>query len=430
MRRLTCLANSSIHNVRYAALMMVAVIAAHANAAEYEARPLGHGWQVATKHFVITCTLDREVALAAADQLESAWRDTASVADRFTDTHHRDRFGAGAIGVLIDKPRHIRARQTAPLAFDANDVVMIRLEMNESTRGDLSDEQSKHLRGAASRAFFHLAEVDQKLPSWVTDGLSQYVANRGNLPTSDRELAMPTTADERSNERYRRPTQECIPTHTARDPNAGRWIAYLLNGDDALHAPATLTAIRQTLDGRRGSTTAIDQHFANVSKNHDIAAWLEDPQVDQPAWEIPENQAENITNAQREMAVVLKLAKRFNYTPDQRPQVKIIAVTRENEPVSYTSPGSKQRPPSMNELHRKLTASGDWATSTGDGVLHSSDQRQLRVLLGLDEHRYTATWREGNLVLIQRLQDGTVIEGTLSENAENPRRPLAEFEVR
>jgi hypothetical protein len=422
----------SMPTYRYAVLAMLAALAAHAESAERQVRPWGNGWQVATEHFIVTCSLDRETALAAAEQLENAWNDTASLADRFTDAHHRDRFGAGAVGVLVGKPRQVRARQTAPHAFAASDVVMIRLELEVSSDGGFSEEQTKQLRDSASRAFLHLAEIDGKLPVWASDGLAQYVANRGRLPISDTGLALPTTISSRSlHTRHVRRASDDVPTHTTSDPNAGRWIAYLLNGDDAAHAPATLEAIRQTIERRDGSTTAIDHYLANTARNHDIAAWIEDPNVDQPIWEIPENQAEYVTNAQREMAIVLKLARRFKYAPYERPQVKIIAVTRENELVSHTAPELNQRPPSMREFYRKLAESGHWATSTSNGgVLYSDDHNQLRDLLGIGERRYTTAWRDGKLVLTRRLQDGTIIEGVLSDNLENPRRPLAEFEVR
>lgn len=414
------------------------------------------GWEVRTSTFVVTCTTSKEDAIFTAQEVERTWAKTSKLADPWTNVHHRHSFAAGGIWVFVDD-RDMRARVSAQEALpESAGLTMIHLNVDRGAGQPGVRQQLPQLRRSVVQAFFHAGQLDQKLPPWIIYGMADYVARDGQ-PRAFRNpparIPLPQHLALRG-EPPRRMTADRIESRPIDWELCGIWFEYLLTGDDAHHAPALFTAMRETIESSerwRRSTdgvatprvfpvsirpelhrpTAVDALTSKRPLAGQVSEWLKDPEVDQPrVTGVDENNPCEVRRAW-EMATVLKLARRFPAVPETKVQPRIIGPATEGGFTDFT-PKEKETPPSMEALYRRLTSSetGDWATIDADGsVLLSSDRQRLAQLCGLNDNRYRVTMHDGALMLTETVGHNIVLQGHLEEDTEDARRPFARFGV-
>jgi hypothetical protein len=163
-----------------------------------------------------------------------------------------------------------------------------------------------------------------------------------------------------------------------------------------------------------------------------MAAWLKDADVDQPAYQPASDATAAQVAAQKEMAFVLKLARRFGKGPEGpglKPRVTVFGADGQREVASQDAAAGGF---DLAALYKRLTDpdSPPWATLDPAGrLLTSDDDGRLAALLAVEQSRYRTETRDGKTVLLRKLNQHTTLEGWLEEDAEQPRRPKAKFEV-
>jgi hypothetical protein len=230
---------------------------------------------------------------------------------------------------------------------------------------------------------------------------------------------------------------------------AAESIQFLLEGDDARHAPALLAEIRAAWRAAEQEAAAGDQFRvqpgeARPASGHSrfdrlltelrprFEAWQKDPLAGQPILEADPSLAPEVSAAQREMLVLLKLQQKLSAPAAGGPRPRVTAFDREQGRQVVVSRGRPAAPASLDELKKRLTDQGAQPIATRDvdgSLLLGSDAARIDELLHPAGDVYTLAYRGQQQVLVRQLADGTLLHGWLEENAESPARPLAKIEV-
>lgn len=416
------------------------------------------GFEIREPQFTVVATTRLEDARWAAKQVSWAWQRASALADRWTSVHRHPDFGLSALQVVItDQPLHDRDQPAATMqVVGIQTQVLIPVGPGQPTLL----QQQRRLREAAALAMLHAAGLDADAPPWVVQGLACEAVREG-LPgdeeqAAERDLTLQLPLGG-AQWRYGRATADRLAMPPDTHQEAADRMAFLLRGDDAEHALALVAVLREataraaqraaaggafaTLPGQPAGVpreTAFDRLLDALGPSY--ASWKTDRLRGQPIFEPPADLPPEVVTAQREMLVLLKLARKLTPQAAEGPVARIIdrGVVR-TKIITYASPsdGGKRAagpsvvPFSMAEFVTRLTdpRQPPWATLDVDGsLLVAGDTARLAALLG-PPGRYVWQAQGQRAVLVRQLDDGRLLGGWLEDNPQHPRRPLARFQL-
>ena len=410
------------------------------------------GWEVRTDQIVVFCTTSRDDAQLVSREVQATWTEIGKLADQWSDVHRQPAFAVGAFAVLVDNEPVRRRDEPLSALRVLSDAAMIYL--NVAPGEPPLDRQLPQLRRSTVHAFLHVSEQDRTLPPWVRHGLAGYIA--GDRPASDpRQGVRPPNAP--PSDRGETLSQRITPSRLVRRRSdqhlATTWMRYLIEGDDARHAPALFASLRDTLrqaeevspstratrrgfeTTRRTSVVSGSRHVDELVRRTDledrIGDWIADPDVDQPLYEPAVDVDPQLEERQREMLLILKMVRRFAVT-SRRPIQPQITEFQPDGLRKLTAGTTDDGPVDLDNLYDCLTCGtmDPWASLDIDGsLLLSTDRARLAELFGLRDGRYAAQWQGGRFRLEYRWNDRSVLRAWLEENRENTRRPLARFQM-
>ncbi|MGI8979988.1 MAG: hypothetical protein ACR2FY_12250 [Pirellulaceae bacterium] len=414
----------------------------------YKERWTHRGYEVRTNQFFVVANTKVADARWAAAQMELAWADFGRLADAWMKGHHHPDFGIGAVQVYIDgdapKDRNLPLTTLNSVGIQTQ----ITLHVGDGQQG--LEDQLYRLRKAAGQAFLHTAELDRQLPPWACDGLASYVAAErlsAEEVRSIRQQEIATNAPRLGGQqwRFKRAEQDRLSLPAFDHDAAAQEVEFLLTANDAAHAPAFFAAINESIavanrrrnqenvvTARRGEEQPaelgpVDQLAVQLAKP--LEEWQKAPFRGQPVLEIEKSTPTEVQQAEREMAVVLKLARRFATTNQGTVHTRITAFDKEKG-MTVLSRKESDRPPPLPELYQRMIAPQKplWGTLNADGQLVlSSDRAALQKLLGMEDNRYRWEADNGRSVLTTTIDGEWKLQGWLEENGEDPSRPLAKF---
>ncbi|MFO0900968.1 MAG: hypothetical protein U0836_26365 [Pirellulales bacterium] len=412
-------------------------------------RSSGRGFEYSTRHFKIVAPDGWDQAESVAQDMERTWSELELLADHFTTRHRQPTFAIGAVGVWIDNHAYRDVSEHAPGPRVSNDSPDIYVSIAPG-QPSLSD-QMVSVREEAVRSFFRVAQLDQTLPDWVQLGLGAYVAREGAEPTNP--VAAPGRPSETREAPQREVADRLYPTRSIEHSSAD-WVRFLLEGDDARLAPAFLGGVaaliantpeRQSLSPVETASFVeqLDGPAANgpnglvslvtdPSVRQRLAVWARDPLAGQPVYSpAPGLDAETIER-QKEMVLVLKLARRAGKSRGPvgpRPEVM---VWEGGGPKRIQAPVEEMPDFEPSRLFKRLLDpnSPAWATRDTNGrLLFSTDHARLEQLFGRPEVSYQTQIRDGHTVLVRSDDGGPTTEAWLENNPDNPERPWVAFRV-
>jgi len=405
------------------------------------------GWEVRTRHFVVFSTVSPEQANWTAQEMERAWSDVGLLADQWTDVHRRPEFGIGAVGVLVnDRPLRANA-QPAPGPRTTN--YSPNLYISQGDGPSSREERLVELRREAFLAFLRATGQDQVLPDWVQAGLAAHLSGAEPPDGSAMRPDPPEPAGDQPSVAWaRRVVADRMAPLSMDRQRAILWVRYLLEGDDAKYAVPFLAGLRTLVaghpqdpflpgEGVRGAARfetrlppnrrcPLEQLTMTPGIREEFADWLADAKAGQPVVETTPGEMPP-DERQREMVLILKLARRFALPPTESIRPKVSEYGTGGTATIASSPEASE-PESVAELYERLADPdrAPWATLDTDGrLLLSGNRRRLADVFANPDRRYRTYRRDGNLVLEVRFATGDVFEAWLEENAENPRRPVA-----
>lgn len=405
------------------------------------------GWEIREAQFTVVANTSPEDARWAAVQVAQVRKQTATLADRFTQAHRAADFGLNSLQVLIDgdppRDRHGPATTIQVLGIQSQVTVNVSLG-----RPKLPD-QILRLREAAALAMLHTAEVDAAVPGWVTTGLAAHLALQGQPADSPHPNEFPPRGEQLGGDawRWQRATQDRLASQPQNATDAAARVGFLLTGDDARHAPEFLAAIRQALAQssqraatqlpahRRGENqraapqASFDQLLA--ANQAGFEAWLKDPRAGQPQYQPEKGIPPAQDREQRDMLLVLKLARRLTNEKTAAAALKVIAFDRpQAQAIAHGTPRNEPLP--IGELVARLRdpTLPALATLDADGqLLLSTDREPIEQLLGWDGQRYRWQRTGDQWKLTTRLADGRTLFGALIDDPQNASRSVAQFSV-
>lgn len=407
------------------------------------------GYEVRTNQFIVVANTRAEDARWAAEQMELAWTDFGKLADAWMKGHHHPDFGIGAVQVFIDG----NAPKDRDLPLTTLNVVGIQTQITlHLTPGKPAlEDQVYRLRKAAGQAFLHTAELDRQLPPWACDGLASYVAaarlDREELKNSlqrDQSPSAPKLAGQQW--RFKRAQQDQLDIPPFDQTAAAQEIEFLLTANDAAHVPAFVAAVQDSIaavskrrsqenlvTARRGEEQPadlgpVDQLAAKLARSFD--AWQENPLAGQPFLELDEKAPPEVQQAQRELAVALKLARRFSNSSEPAAVRTRITAFDKDKGMTVLSPKAEFRPAPLSEVFQRLSPPERplWGTLDADGrLVLSTDRAAVKDLLGIEHSSYRWETLGGKSVLTTTVDNQWKISGLLEENKDDPSRPIARF---
>lgn len=407
------------------------------------------GWEVRESQYTVFATTNLDDARWAAGQVRQAWADAERLADRWTDLHRQPGFGLGATQIVIDSEPP-RERDGPPATVNVVGI-QTQIYLNVAPGQPTLREQMLRLREAAAFAMLHTAGLDSAVPPWVMQGLAANVAAEG-LSSEEQAAAQEVKIPGRlagQQWRYTRSSPDVLDYPPLDESAAAAQINFLLEGDDARHAPALLAEIRAAWNAAeqgaiQGDQFRVQQGEARPASGHsrfdrlmsDLRSqfedWQKDPPAGQPILETDPSLAPDVLAAQREMLVLLKLQRKLAPPATDGPRPRVTTFDREQGRQVVMRQSTPAAPASVDELARRLSDQGAQPIATRDvdgSLLLSSDARRIDELLHPPGEVCTLAFRGQQQVLVRQLADGTLLQGWLEENSENPARPLAKFEL-
>jgi hypothetical protein len=417
----------------------------------YKERWTHRGFEVVSDQITVVANTNVEDARRAAAEATGAWQDAAKISDHFTKVHRNRDFGIGALQVYVDgEPLRNRDQPLTTLsAVGQKNQVTVHVDKGSPTL----EQQARRLREATVLAFMRTAEIDIQYPTWVSQGIAGYLAEKDGTPE---ELAnvKPTQATANiGGQQWRqvRKEQDVLAVDPDVRTEAVARVRFLLEGDDSSHTPdffQALQASTQELMHRRANENLVntrrgevqpqvaskigDQFFTSLEKEY--TAWQQDPLAGQPVYKPADNITPETEQLQREMALVLKLQRRITGPAKAPVRAKVVSfkpgvgsqVSQSSQPKVLAGVADPR------DLFFDLTSGerGAWATRDVDGsLLLSSNTQRLEELFGDDGRRFKRLRHGDRWVLSYALPNGKVMAGWLEENKETPTRPDAKFEV-
>jgi len=407
------------------------------------------GYEIKTDKFVVVANTRVEDARWVAQQIEATWADFSRLADVWMKSHHQPDFGIGAVQVYIDgnvpKARDLPTTTLSVIGIQTQITIHV-----APGQPELPD-QLYQLRKAAGQAFLHTSELDRQLPPWVCDGLASYVAAERMSPeevkAGEAAFSAPGAPQLGGRQwRFQRVQQDQLHNPKFDQSAAAQEVEFLLTANDAAHAPSFFAAIDESMaavNKRRIQGNLVtarpgeeqpaefgpcDQLAIKLARNFE--QWQKSPLSGQPKLDVDEKAPPEVQQTQAEMAVVLKLARRFSTPRDTSAVRTRITAFDKEKGMSILSRKEELRPVPLPELYQKMTSHQQplWGTLNVQGKLVlSSDGGALRELLGLEDNRFQWETENGRAILSTHVSDQWKIAGWLEENKEDPSRPLAKF---
>jgi hypothetical protein len=408
------------------------------------------GWEIREDHFTVFADMSQGDARWAAEQVKEAWASAAGMADRWTKRHREEDFGLHSTQIVIDS-QPLRERD-GPLTSVNFVGIQTQIYLNIAPGQPSLKEQTLRLRSAAALAMLHTCGLDSAAPRWVVEGMAAVVAEQGLDPAHVAALhgrKLPARFGGQQ-WRYKRSRPDELDYPPLDEGAASLSVRFLLEGDDAEHAPAFLAAIEaacrdaeaaaargrnfriQPGDSQLPATdTAFDRLLADLQPQFE--AWKRDPLAAQPLFEPEDSLEPELLAAEREMLVLLKLHRKLaiQARPGRvSPRVAIFD-KQQNRQVVLQS-GSPNVPATVDALYQRLTDPNAKASATLDvdgRLLLSTDRDRIDELFALHEQRYLSAQYGNQWILVRRLAGHQTLQGWLEVNPENPARPLAKFEL-
>jgi hypothetical protein len=365
-------------------------------------------------------------------------------------SHRNSEFGIGAVQVYIDgnqpKDRDLPATTINVVG------IQTQITLYVAPGQPKLEDQIYRLRKAAGQAFLHTAELDRQLPPWTCDGLASFIAVEGLSPEEIQAAAEQVKAPGSprlggQQWRAKRIEQDRLNMPEVDSDAAALEVEFLLTASDAAHVPEFFAAIGDSMNlvqQRRvqGSIVTARRGEEQPAKHgpvDDLAIklarpfeeWHKSPLAGQPKLVLDEKSPIEIQQAELEMAVALKLAKRFS-VPRQGTVRTRITTFDKSRGAAVLSSKSENRTVPLPELFQQMVAPERpvWGTLDANGQLVLSIERQaVQQMLGLDGNKYR--WESsGDRNVLSTTVDGKwKLQGWLEENKEEPARPLAKFTV-
>ena len=408
------------------------------------------GWEIREPQYVVFAATSKDDAAWAASHVEQAWTSAARLADRWTEAHRQPGFGQGSTQIVIDNdpPRE----RDGPLTTVNVVGVQTQVYLNVSPGQPTLRQQVLRLRVATAFAMLHTAGLDGATPPWVVEGLAANLGAQG-LDPDDAKAAVDVKLPARfggQQWRFARSAQDALADPGLDEANSASHVKFLLEGDDAQHAPVLLAEIRtawetsqqsaadggqflrQPGDGQPAPTnSSFDRLITDLRAQYE--AWRNDPLAGQPVFEPEPNAVPEILAAQREMLVVLKLQRKL--TPQSLaggPRSRVATFDRDQGRQVVVSSTGRAAPASVFEFAERLSDQNAQPIATLDvdgGLLLSSDTQRIAELLSRPGESYTFASRGEQVVLVRQLEGGGTLQGWLERNPNQPTRPLARFEL-
>ena len=406
------------------------------------------GYEIRTNQFVVIANTRVEDARWAAAQMETAWADFGKLADAWMKGHHNPDFGIGAVQVYVDA-NPPKDRDLPPTTLNVIGI-QTQITINVAPGQPSLEDQLYRLRKAAGQAFLHTAELDRQLPPWACDGLATHVAAEGMSPeeikAADQQDKSPDAPQLGGRQwRFNRAEQDRLNVRALDQDAAAEEVKFLLTGNDAAHAPALFAAMKESIDevnfrrtqgslvtARRGEEQPaeldpVDHLASELAKPFE--EWQKSPLRGQPLLQVDANTPELLQRAEREMAVVLKLARRFAVAERGTVHSRITAFDKEKG-MTVLSRKLENRPAPLPEIYERMVATENplWGTLNAEGrLVLSSNHEGLQEMLGLEDGRYRWETSQDRSVLSTTVDDQWKLQGWLEENKDDPTRPLAKF---
>ena len=405
------------------------------------------GWEIREDQFTVVANTSLEDARWAAVQVAQVREQTAALADRFTQAHRAADFGLNSLQVLIDgdppRDRHGPATTIQVLGIQSQ------VTVNVSIGRPKLHDQILRLREAAALAMLHTAEVDAAVPGWVTTGLAARLALQGQPADSPQPNDFPPRGEPLGGDawRWQRATQDRLASQPQHASDAAARVGFLLTGDDARHAPEFLAAIRHALaQSREQAATRLPAHRRGegpqqvpqasfeqllAANRTGFEAWLKDPQAGQPQHQPDPAASPEVRREERDMLLVLKLARRLTNEKTGAAVLKVATFDRpQAQPIAHRPPRGEPLP--IAELIARLrdpTLPAVATLDTDGQLLLSTESKKIEQLLGWDGQRYSWQRSGDQWKLTTRLADGRTLFGALIDDPQNASRPLAQFSV-
>jgi hypothetical protein len=416
----------------------------------YKERWTHRGFEVVSDQITVVASTNVEDARRAAAEATQAWKDAGQLADHFTRVHRERDFGIGALQVHVDgEPQRDRDRPLTSLnVVGQKSQIVVHLDKGQPTL----DQQAPRLREAAVLAFMRTAEIDVQYPTWVSQGIAGYLAEKDATPEMLADVKpTPTTANIGGQQwRSVRQQQDVLaPDADARNEAVAR-VRFLLEGDDSAHTPEFFNVLQSSsqelaqqrpnenlVRTRRGevqpavASTLGDRYFASLEQNY--AAWQKEPLAGQPVYKPAKDVSPEVEQLQREMTLILKLQRRIALPTKTPVRAKVVAFKAGGSQTTHSGQTKvTQGIADPRDVFFELTSGerGPWATRDVDGsLLLSSNIDRLNELFGDDGRRFKRLRQSDRWVLAYSLPNGKVMAGWLEENKEQPSRPEVKFEV-
>lgn len=418
-------------------------------------RQTHRGWEIMRDTFTVVCGTNHDEAVFAANQYQQAWDEMKHLMDPWTTIQQNPDFGLGAAEITIDK-EPLKDPSQLLTTLQVNNNMMI-VYLNVAPGQPSLQEQLPELRMAAVYSMMHSAQFDQKLPGWVRDGLAVYVAEKCAELNGGTKTPLPAILplDSQYWQRQRVSRQQLEPRWPPSIDSAAQ-VRFFLEGFDCRFAPAFFESLRETVNTAAPSA---DLQARNITRGIQLArrptivdylverlqpqyeTWKREPLAGQPIIVPMGNENQTLAAAEREVALVLKLARRFSPksgavasgapgTATTRTASKV-KITEFKKGTTVEAPSSQNvvTPVSIQQVYDRIAAQTvPWATLDADGqILTSNNRDRIQQLFGLGNSSISIESREQQTIVRKYLPDGGAIEGWLEENREHPLRPIAKF---
>jgi hypothetical protein len=413
----------------------------------YKERWTHRGFEVVNDHITVVATTNINDARRAAAEATQAWQEVGQLADHFTQVHKNKDFGIGALQVYIDgEPQRDRDQPLTTLnVVGQKSNVVMHVNPGQPTL----EQQAPRLREATVLAFLRTAELDLQYPAWVCEGIAGYLAEKGETTEAIEQIRPQRTTANIGGKQWRsvRMQQDVLTPDKDEHKDAVARIKFLLEGDDSAHTPEFFAALRasaQDVGQRRSKENLVntrrgevqppiasgrsDQLFVSLEKSY--AKWQEEPLAGQPLYRPTPGLSPELEQLQREMALVLKLQKRFNTVSKPSQRTKVVAFKKETTYYGGTTKVSLGIVDPRDVYFALMRSDEPWATRDVDGgLLLSTNTRRIDELFGDDGRRFTRIRRGEKWVLSNQLTNKQTLIAWLEENPESPSRPEVKFDI-
>lgn len=413
----------------------------------YKERWTHRGYEVVNDQIYVVATTNIEDARRAANEATQAWQEAGQLADHFTQVHKKKDFGIGALQVFVDgAPQRERDKPLTTLNVVGQKCNLV---VHVNPGAPSLEQQAPRVREATVLAFLRTAELDLQYPAWVCEGIAGYIAEKGQTEEAIEQIQPQRTTANIGGKQWRsvRMQQDVLKPDADEHKDSVARVRFLLEGNDSAHTPeffAMLRASSQDVAQNRAQENVVktrrgevqppiasgrgDQFF--VSLENDYAKWQQEPLAGQPSYRPAEGISPETEQLQREMALVLKLQKRFSAVTKATQRTKVVTYKKE---TTYIGGAQKVAlgVADPRDVYNDLTRSEEpWATRDADGsLLLSTNTRRLEELFGDDGRRFTRIRRGEKWVLSFKLDNKQAMIAWLEENPESPARPEVKFDT-